>query len=161
MELEVTYQFLVREDLRLSLADMKYGLERNFIGASAVADWARHKLAQGSDDLIVSEVASLPTAELGRLTSVMSQVDASDEANAARKWLYIQLKAGYEARDKLDDPLGFVERIYASFDYPQAIKAFVRYMPLQPGVTPGESALLERWAAFLQSEHVALGYLCD
>jgi hypothetical protein len=75
---------------------------------------------------------------------------------SVRKWTYLQLKAAYEMRDRLRDPLGVVEEIYAKFDYPAPVAAFIRYMPPAPGMPIGEDALYDRWSRYLADEGAAL-----
>jgi hypothetical protein len=70
--------------------------------------------------------------------------------------LSLQLKAAYDERERLNDPLGVVEEIYALFDYPSAIAPFVRYMPLRSGDEPGVGPLMDRWADYLAREWAAL-----
>jgi hypothetical protein len=73
-----------------------------------------------------------------------------------RKWTYLQLKAAYEMRDRLRDPLGVVEEIYAKFDYPAPVAAFIRYMPPAPGMPIGDDALYDRWSRYLADDGAAL-----
>ncbi len=157
---ELGLEFLEREDLALSLDDLKYGFERGWLRASTVVDSAVREVRRGDRDPILLEVASLLRDDLDQLPDVLAQLDfpehIHDPREAARKWLYLKLKAAYDRRQDLDDPLGTGEEIYANFDYPPTVESFVRYMPLRPGDDAGESALLKRWSAFLGSEHEAL-----
>ena len=75
---------------------------------------------------------------------------------SVRKWAYLELKAAYEMRDRLRDPLGVVEEMYAHFDYPAKVAAFVRYMPPPPGAPVGEEALYDRWSTYLAEEAAEL-----
>ena len=79
-----------------------------------------------------------------------------DPREFARKWLYLQLRAAYYERERLKDPLGVVEQIYADFDYPSTVAPFVRYMPLWPGDEPGVGPLMARWTDYLAREGMAL-----
>lgn len=157
---EMGLEFLEREGVRLSVDDLKFGLERGWLRASTVIDWAVREVDGGDDDAVMLEVASLFRGDVDELPGVFAQLDWPDHIHdpreSARKWLYLQLKAAYERRDELRDALGVVEEIYADFDYPPTIEGFVRYMPLRPGDEPGLAALVERWAAFLHDEHDAL-----
>jgi hypothetical protein len=157
---ELGAEFLEREGVRLSVDDLKYGFERGWLHASTVIYWAVHEVNDGDDDPFMLEIASLLSDDVDELPDVLAQADFPDHIHdpreSARKWLYLQLKAAYERRHDLTDPLGVVEEIYASFDYPPTIERFVRYMPLQPDDAPGEVALFERWAMFLRDEHNAL-----
>ena len=77
-------------------------------------------------------------------------------ASQSGKWLFLELHAAYLIREQLSDPLGFVEQIYAEFDYPPSMARFVRFMPLEVGDEPGEDPLMRRWAEFLNREQLAL-----
>ncbi len=157
---ELGPEFFDREDVPLSVDDLKYGFERGWLRPSTVIDRAVREIERGDDDPVLLEVASLLRDDVDELPDVLAQLDSPDHVHdpreSARKWLYLQLKAAYDRRQDLDDSLGVVEQIYADFDYPPTVEGFVRYMPLPPGDEPGEAALVERWAAFLRGERDAL-----
>jgi hypothetical protein len=123
-------------------------------------DLATEETRRGADDPVLMELAALLSDETDRVPELLEALDdperVHDPRESARKWLYLQLKAAYLERSRLTDPLGAVEQMYADFEYPGTIEGFVRYMPLRSGDTPGEQALLERWADFLDREHKAL-----
>lgn len=157
---ELGPDFVDREGIPLSVDDLKYGFERGWLRATTVIDQAVREVKRGSDDSFLLEVASLLRDDVDRLPDLLAQLDSPDHIHdpreSARKGLYLQLKAAYDRRQALRDALGVVEQIYADFEYPPAIEDFVRYMPLRSGDQPGEAALLERWAAFLEREYDAL-----
>jgi hypothetical protein len=157
---ELTAEFIVAEGIWLDPQDLRDGFERGFLKASGVVDLAAHEVRSRASDPVLMELAALLRDELERVPDVLRAVDGTvgvhDPQKAARKWLYLQLKAAYCARDQLSDPLGVVEAIYADFDYPPSVALFVRYMPLRPGDAAGKGALMARWAAFLNLEHEAL-----
>ncbi len=155
---EFAPEFLDQEGIPLSVHDLKYGVERGWLRAPALIAWAVREVGRGHDDPVLLEVASLLRDQVDELPDVLAQVDAPDHPprDSARKWLYLLLKAAYDRRQDLEDPLGVVEQIYADFDYPPAVASFVRYMPLGPGVQPGEAGLFDRWADFLETEHAVL-----
>lgn len=159
---EVGREFLERENIRLSPHDLMYGLERGFLRPATAVDSAVRELERGDGDPVLLEIASLLTDELGDLADILAQLDSPDHIhdprNSARRWLYLQLKAAFERRNELADPLGVVEEIYADFDYPPTVEPLVRYMPLRPGDEPGQPALMKRWRAFLCTEHDALSH---
>lgn len=157
---ELGSKFFDREEVQLSVGDLKYGFERGWLRPWTVVELAVLAFERGDDDPVILEIASLLPDDVGGLPDLLAQIDSADHIHdpreSARKWLYLQLKAAYENRQDLHDPLGVVEEIYADFDYPPALEGFVRYMPLQPGKEPGEAALFERWARFLRDERDAL-----
>jgi hypothetical protein len=57
--------------------------------------------------------------EVGRAPDVLELLDdperVHDPRESAHKWLYLQVKAAYDQRERLSDPLGVVEEIYADF----------------------------------------------
>ena len=61
---------------------------------------------------------------------------AANDTEIQESWLYAILTWVYEHRDKLPDPLGIVEELYADFDYPPEISSFVRYMPPSDNYEP-------------------------
>jgi hypothetical protein len=114
----------------------------------------------GADDDVLVALGSLLRDEGGQVPEVLEFLDdperVHDPRESARKWLFLQLKAAYDEREWLNDPLGVVEEIYADFDYPLAVAPFVRYMPLRPGDEPGVGPLMAKWADYLDREGVAL-----
>jgi hypothetical protein len=157
---EVSAAFVLSEDVPITAEDLEYGFRRNFLKPTDVVALASHEIARGTDDDILMALASLLRGETGRVPEVLELLDdperVHDPRESARKWLYLQLKAAYEARGRLNDPLGIVEEIYADFDYPPIVAPFVRYMPLQPGDKPGADLLMNRWRDYLVGEGTAL-----
>lgn len=158
---ELGREFLDREDIALSVDDLKCGFENGWLRGSTVIEWAVREVVRGDDDPVLLEVASLLRDDIDRLPDVLAQLDSPDHIHdpreSARRWLYLQLRGAFDRRHDLKDPLGVVEQIYADFDYPPAIEGFVRYMPLRPGdMAAGEDVLIQRWAAFLRAEREEL-----
>jgi hypothetical protein len=157
---ELGPEFLDTEDVPFSVDDLKFGYERGWLRASTVIDRAVHEVERGQGDPVLVAVAALLRDDMSELPDALARLDSPDHIHdpqeSARKWLYLQLKAAYDRRQDLDDPLGVVEEIYADFDYPPTVEGFVRYMPLRPGDEPGTAALIGRWAAFLRGEREAL-----
>ncbi len=157
---ELGPDFFRWEDIPLSVDDLKYGFEHGMISATTAIDLAVREVERGDVDPVLPEVASLLRDDADELPDVLAQLDAPGRANdpglSARRWLYLQLRAAYDRRRDLADPLGVVEELYADFDYPPRIEGFVRYMPLRADNEPGEAALFDRWAAYLDTERDAL-----
>jgi hypothetical protein len=112
----------------MTAEDLGYGFERGFLKPADVIALATHELRCRTDELLDDPKR------------------VHDPRESARKWLYLELKAAYDERERLDDPLSVVEEIYSDFDYPPTAAPFVRYMPLRPGDDPGVGPLMERWA---------------
>lgn len=154
---ELTSEFLSAEDIPFSVEDLRYGLEHGFLKERTVIELAADEARHGSSDPVMHELAMLLRDQVDQVPEMLKALDdpetIRDPRESARKWLYLELKAAYCSRDRLNDPLGGVEQIYAEFDYPPAMVQLVRYMPLPPGAEPGESALMMEWEDFLTREH--------
>jgi hypothetical protein len=157
---EVSAAFVLAEDVPMTAEDLGYGFERGFLKPADVVALATHEVGRGVDDDVVVALGSLLRDEVGRVPEVLELLDdperVHDPRESARKWLYLQLKAAYDERERLSDPLGVVEEIYADFDYPSAVASFVRYMPLRLGDEPGAGPLMDRWRDYLAGEGLAL-----
>lgn len=51
----------------------------------------------------------------------------------SEKWLFLSIYWLYVNQSKFDDPLEVLEGVYADFNYPEAIKHLIRYMPNEDG----------------------------
>lgn len=157
---EVSAGFVLAEEVAMNAEDLGYGFERGFLKPADLIALATHEVGRGADDDVLVALGSLLRDEAGRVPDVLELLDdperVHDPRESARKWLYLQLKAAYDERERLSDPLGVVEEIYADFDYPPAVAPFVRYMPLRPGDEPGVGPLMDRWADYLAHEGAAL-----
>jgi hypothetical protein len=157
---EVPAAFVLAQDVPMTAEDLRYGFERGFLKPEDAVAIAAHEVGQGADDDVLMALACLLRDEVGRVAGILEGLDdperVHDPRESVRKWLYVQLKAAYEERGRLSDPLGVVEEVYADFDYPPAVAPFVRYMPLRPGDKPGTGPLIDRWRDFLFREGAAL-----
>jgi hypothetical protein len=157
---EVSATVVLAEDVAMTAEDLRYGFEHGFLKPADVITIATHEVGGGADDDVLVALASLLRDEISRVPDVLELLNdperVHDPRESARKWLYLELKAAYDERERLNDPLGVVELIYADFDYPSAVAPFVRYMPLQPGDEPGIGPLMDKWAGYLSREGMAL-----
>jgi hypothetical protein len=157
---EISAAFILGEAIPMTAEDLGYGFGHSFLKATDLVTLATYEVERGADDDVLVALASLLRDEVDRVPEVLGSLDdperVHDPRESVRKWLYLQLKAAYDERDRLKDPLGVVEDIYADFDYPSTIAPFVRYMPLLPGDEPGTGPLMERWQAYLTREGMAL-----
>jgi len=156
MKLELDHDFLTASGLLFDVDDLRLGLSLGLISPPTAVALAGDAVGRGATDPSVVEVATLQPDDVVGVRVALRAVDP-DAADlyppaSARRWVFLELKAAYELRDRLADPLGVVEQIYADFDYPPAVAAFVRYMPPPPESPTGEASLLERWAQFLADE---------
>lgn len=157
---EVSAAFVLAEEVAMTAEDLGYGFEHGFLKPADLIALAAHEMGCGADDDVLVALGSLLRDEDGRVPEVLELLDdperVHDPRESARKWLYLQLKAAYDERERLSDPLGAVEETYADFDYPPAVAPFVRYMPLRPGDEAGVGPLMARWADYLAREGAAL-----
>jgi hypothetical protein len=162
LRFELDPEFLDAEGLTFKAEDLKFGLDQGFIKPRTVIHLAARERERGGKDDVLNSLASIEHAdEPDAFREAFSHLGGPDRVDdprePARKWLYLQLRAAFNLRDRLSDPLGVVEEIYAEFDYPRSIESFVRYMPPEPGTKPiAVQGLFERWAVFLEREGKAL-----
>lgn len=160
MKQPIPWSFL-RKWTRLSWREAAVGYHNHWLDWASAVDLACDCLAEGQDDALVVELASIsgPDAHavgelLDKLASVSSEVVAT---SPNEKWLYLILLWLYECRQSVDDPLEEVEGIYADFDYPEDVAPFVRYMPPTDGYDPSshsvaenQARLYENWKGYLE-----------
>lgn len=90
----------------------------------------------------------MPGGEKYRAGEVVHRLAATDSEISRDKWLFVLLAWLYANRDEVDEPFAIVEQLYADFDYPPQIEAFVRYMPAKNSAA-GDEHLLEAWKRYL------------
>lgn len=160
MRLELDHGFIRATDLALDAEDLRLGLSLGLISPHTTVLLAADAVTSGSTDPTLLDVAHMDENDVVSVRETLRATDP-DEADlfpplSVRKWTYLQLKAAYEMRDRLRDPLGVVEEVYADFDYPAPVAAFVRYMPPPPDAPVGEEALYDRWSSYLADEAAEL-----
>ncbi|HEU0131101.1 MAG TPA: DUF2247 family protein [Mycobacteriales bacterium] len=162
---ELPAAFIIDEDIPLDAQDLAYGLHKGFLKQATAIDIAVNEVNRGASDPVLRELAGLLREEKERVSDLLmprgEPHPADNLAKSSRKWLYLQLKAAYSMQERLSDPLGVIEQLYADFDYPPTIASFVRYMPLAPGQEAGEAGLGKRWVEFLDREHASLTRRAD
>lgn len=160
MRLELDHDFIRATALVLDAEDLRLGVSLGLISPPSAVHLAADAVDSGSTDPTLLGVAQMNRNDIVSVRQALRANDP-DEAElfppqSARKWIYLELKAAWEMRDRLRDPLGVVEEIYADFDYPATVAAFVRYMPPPPGASVREEALFDRWSRYLADEAAAL-----
>lgn len=163
MKFELSSELILTERIDLTVDDLRYGYESGFIKSHTVISVAVAEVIRGKKDRILLDLSALLNDEAERVPCILETLGRSDHldnsSRPARKWLYFQLKAAFLQSDRLHDPLGVVEQIYADFDYPPSIAHLVRYMPIQsnePEDEIGDSALMYKWSEFLVIEQKRL-----
>jgi hypothetical protein len=156
MRLELANDFLRDAAVPLNGEDLRLGVSLGLISPPVAIVVAAEAVRRGIRDPSLLELAELQRDDVAAVREVLRALDPEEAElfppESVRKWTYLELKAAYEIRDRLKDPLGVVEQIYADFDYPVAVAGFVRYMPPPAGAAIGEDALYDRWATYLANE---------
>ena len=146
--------------LVLDAEDLRLGVSLGLISPPTAIRLAADAVSSGSTDPALLVVAQQDPNDVWSLRDALRATDPEEAdlfpPQSVRKWTYLQLEAAYAMRDRLRDPLGVVEEIYADFDYPAPVAAFVRYMPAPPGAPVGEEALYDRWSRYLADEAAEL-----
>ncbi len=160
MRLELDTRFLRDIGLELDREDLRLGVSLGLVSPTVAIETAIVATRQGNTDPTLAELAQLDRDDVAGVRELLRTSEPDDAElfppSSVRKWTYLQLKAAFELRDRLTDPLGVVEQIYADFDYPAAVAPFVRYMPPPAGAAIGESAIYDRWSQYLASEAAEL-----
>jgi hypothetical protein len=160
VRLELSHGFIRSARVRLDPEDLRLGLSMGLVSPSTVISIAGDEIALGSADPVLLDLTAADRDDIAEVRRLLRATDPYEAElfppQAVRKWLYLELKAAFEMREALRDPLGLVEAIYADFDYPPAVAAFVRYMPPPDGEPVGVDAMYDRWSAYLTAEAAAL-----
>ncbi|MHB8861861.1 MAG: DUF2247 family protein [Pirellulaceae bacterium] len=127
--LRVSSTFLTRLREPLDWSELQYAYENQLVDGQALIDHACQILSETecADDGILAIASARETDELRPL---IERVAGSSEQTAehARKWALIL--AAFVSESDVDDKLGAIDEIYSSFDYPEELAPFVRYMPM-------------------------------
>jgi hypothetical protein len=95
---------VLAEDVPMTAEDLGYGFERGFLKPWDVVALATHELGRGTDDDVLVALGSLLRDEAGRVPEVLELLDdperVHDPHESAHKWLYLQLKAAYDERER-------------------------------------------------------------
>lgn len=149
----------IRGRVSLGWRDALWGYERQMIGWSGIVDLAKNRLC-GDSGACVIELAHLEKSYAFRVGELLRELSAAESEKlkliSVKKWLFLVLAWTFENKDRIDDPLGKVEEIYADFDYPSGLDDFVRYLPIMNGYDSSrysreenESRLYKNWEKYL------------
>lgn len=141
----IPYAF-IRRHASLSWHDALWGYEHQMIGWSGIVELAKDRLCCKVDQLII-ELSQLKKSEawkVGELLHGLVFVEyEQSELALIKKWLFLNLYWLFENKEKIEDPLGEVEKIYADFNYPHEIESFIRYMPASGNYDPAQYTIKE------------------
>jgi hypothetical protein len=151
----------IQERVSLSWRDALWGYEHQMIGWSGIVDLAKDRLCASSDrrEIELSCHGKSETPQIGELLRDLAASELDEqESTSVKKWLFLTLAWIFDQKDRIDDPLGDVEKVYADFDYPIDIENFVRYMPVtdsydprQHGGQQNENRLFTNWKEYLDA----------
>lgn len=155
-ELVLSFDF-VADHLAPVWQEIRYGLERQWLSRRDAIALAVRLMSEGSEDSDVIELASLTHKDpVDHLVEALAEKEESLSEDCIRQtWLYLLLAWVLSHREEFDDPLQIVEQIYAEFRYPDAIRSFVRYMPMDGpdlGREANEQRLFDRWSQYVAAE---------
>lgn len=160
MKLELDRDFIRAARVTLNAEDLRLGLSLGLVSPPTAVALAADEVTEGSADPTLLDLVQIDREDVASVRAALRATDPDDAElfppQSVRKWIYLELKAAFEMREHLRDPLGIVEQIYADFEYPAAVAPFVRYMPPPPGEPVGEEALYDRWSNYLAKESIDL-----
>jgi hypothetical protein len=152
IQMRIPYSF-IKKRTSLSWADVAAGMDRGIFDSTVPVQVASELLESGEQDSPeVARLAGMRADEpMRELIERLMQLEKSEAA--MDKLVFLALAWAFERRGHLDDPLRTVEEIYADFDYPKEVAAFVRYMPMQgPDLgsrEANERRLMHRWYQYV------------
>lgn len=150
----------IRERVRLSWAEAAFGYHNQWLSWRGAVELALDCLREGEVDILIVRLAGCSKSEAhcvgDLLDKIALQSERADASLSKDKWLYLNLAWLFENREAFDDALDRVEAMYADFDYPEEVAAFVHYMPADgdTNVDPGSyeeniSRLVEKWENYI------------
>jgi hypothetical protein len=150
------YDFVTMR-IKLTWRDILYAIDRQFLSPNAAIEHAIIELSKIEE----FPQSLLDLASLNKNESIHPYLDQLADLEPEQpiedideKWIYLILAWVFENRDNCSDPFGIVEQIYADFNYPEQISAFIRYMPSdEPDLgSPelNEARLYKKWEDYLK-----------
>lgn len=148
----------VRERVSLSWREVEFGLQNGWLDGDDAVGLAMDEVAKDANPSSdVLELASVLPHERGMVPRLVEQLARTSQSFSNEKWLYLLLAWLYCNRTTVPDAFRVVEEIYATFDYPDEIAPFVRYMPAPDPTRAGETYMLEAWRNYLDRKHALFG----
>ena len=164
LSIALTYDFVTKR-IKLTWKDILYAIEQNLLSTEAAIEHATIELSNNEEfSQQLLDLASLYKGEsvYPYLNELAAQESDIDDKIISERWLYLLLDWVFEHKDSYSDPLGIIEQIYADFDYPELITAFVRYMPSDESdlgtLELNEARLYKKWEDYLDSQKKRFSY---
>lgn len=149
----------VKELPPLTWGEMLYGFSHGYFGWRTAVDLATKKVEEGDSEAEALDLAMIDKEDAWKTGDILSSLATKETAvrpAAQDVWLFISLLWLYEHREEFQDPLMEVEEVYADFDYPEAMKEFVRFLPPSDGYRPdlhtheeNVQRLYQKWKDYL------------
>lgn len=128
--IRIPTDFLNRLHEPLDWVDLRFAYDRQIVGAKALIDKACRVLSETvSDDEALLAVAS--ANESDRLEPWLNQLAPLNGAESEQDHKRALILAAFINESDIADKLSAVEEVYSSFDYPDELAEFVRYMPMK------------------------------
>ena len=144
---------------KLSWREISWAINQEILAPYAAREHAIASLKtvdDCSDDLIELAYMKKSDSVRGYLDELANLENEQSVDIIEKKWLYLLLSWIYDSKASFEDPLEVVELVYAEFDYPSIIKAFVRYMPSdEPSLGSVElntARMFDKWHDYLVSQ---------
>jgi len=129
--------------------EIKIAITEGWCNTGFAVDYAIALIENGNSELGVLELASFDYNSKFDILECLSRYEFDEnESFNKSKWAKIMLTLGFERINLLEDPLLFIEEIYAEFDYPEDISHLVRYMPYERGYRD----LMQEWKDFIETK---------
>lgn len=149
----------VQSKSSLNWGDCLWAYKRELLTWKDLIRVALERVENGSSNELEIELANVgkdSVWKVSELAQALAEQGKNSVETSKQKWLFLCLAWAYENREKIPDPLGAVETIYADFDYPSSIESFVRFLPPSDGYEPTQFSqeqnhqhLMTQWSEFL------------
>jgi len=158
LNMQVPLEF-VQSRTALTWPEVEFGVRNGWLDPEDAVKIAMAEVdREPSPSADVLELASVLPRERGRVPELIERLGRSGGLVSRDKWLYLLLDWVYCNRSALTDAFQVVEEIYATFDYPDEISSFVRYMPAKDPAHAGEKPMLNAWRQYLDRQRSIFGH---
>ncbi|MES2462004.1 MAG: DUF2247 family protein [Armatimonadota bacterium] len=157
----------ITKNIPLTWSDVLWGYEKQLIGWRVPIEIANVRLkTDTSFDLLEFELAGVQKDQdwkVGQIIEELSRKEAIPKLVSKEKWLFLTLLWLYENQDSIEGSLRKVEEVYANFDYPEEIVAFVNFMGPSNGydttshtLSENQNKMMENWKDYLDKTRARL-----
>lgn len=150
--------FLV-ERAELKWADILWGYKHRLIGWRIPVAIANSRMTESPYHTLLVQLAELKKDadwRVGKILEALANSDSSSEEASHSKWLFLALLWLYENREGVENVFDALRQVYVEFGYPDAISAFIPFMPPNDGYDPtahtseeNRARIFLKWEEFL------------